>query len=175
MHFKTNKQLIVDLDSHLYKWHHGFGRLQQNFFLEPVEFRREKQIIDFIKLNEFRRVQLIKDNGALEQLVSVTTDPDLVVIIDQNFSRYPCPVIIEKIRQQLNTCSSLYLCLNRHYINIDNSYHDASLSDNFCLAITQWLKRGLPEYKILDLSLDYIDVGQSFTWVIPDRHYYITL
>jgi hypothetical protein len=41
------------------------------------------------------------------------------------------------------------------------------------LAMTQWLKKQLPDTKILDMSLDYLDRGNWFTWVVPDRIYYI--
>jgi hypothetical protein len=149
---------------------------QRKFFVQDVQLRREKQIQDFLVLNEFQSVQFISDTDVFDQfdaMPTVNAGADIVVITDQKFSRYPCPVILDKIQQHLSQCSNLYLCLNRHYINIDNSYHDATLSDNFCLAITQWLRRGLPNANVVDLSLDYLDIGRSFTWAIPDRHYYI--
>jgi hypothetical protein len=65
------------------------------------------------------------------------------------------------------------LCLTRWYVNIDNSYIDPTLDDNFLLAITQWLKRSLSDAHVIDLSLDQQEDGRFFTWVIPDRHYYI--
>ena len=73
----------------------------------------------------------------------------------------------------MGKCSKLYLCLNSSYINIDNSYHDHTLDNNMHIAVTQWLKKSLLEFDIIDLSLDQIEHGESFTWVIPDRHYYI--
>ena len=81
--------------------------------------------------------------------------------------------MIELIKKQLDKCPNLYLCLNRHYVNIDNSYHDTTLDKNFTVAITQWLKKNLPGYDIVDLSLDYVDYGRHFTWAVPDRHYFI--
>ena len=98
---------------------------------------------------------------------------ELVVITDQKFSRYPCTELIQQIKNQLDRCPRLYLCLNRHYINIDNSYHDPTLDQNFTRAIAQWLKKELHEYDVVDLSLDYVDYGTAFTWAIPDRHFFI--
>ena len=82
--------------------------------------------------------------------------------------------IVKQIEKILVESKSLYLCLNRNYINIDNSYIDPTLSDNFCLAITQWSKKSLPDYNIIDMSLDYVEYGDYFTWAVPDRHYFIT-
>lgn len=172
------KQVIVKPTQALYKWSRIFNRLQRNFFVEPVKLRREKQIEDFIILNGYRRVRFKIDTdlfGDFTQIESVahSTEADIVVITDQKFSRYPCPVIIEKIQQQLAKCSRLYLCLNRHYINIDNSYHDTSLSTDFPVAVAQWLRKNLPSCRVIDLSLNYTDYGQNFTWAVPDRHFFI--
>ena len=35
------------------------------------------------------------------------------------------------------------------------------------------VEKSLPELDIVDLSLDYLDTGEQFTWALPDRHYYI--
>jgi hypothetical protein len=176
--FKTNKQLVVETPRGLYKWAHIFNRLQRNFFNEPLKLRREKQIEDFIVLNGFRKVRFKTDTDLFLDFFQVercthSQDADITVITDQKFSRYPCPIIIKKIIEQLDKCPNLYLCLNRHYINLDNSYHDSTLDNNFCVAITQWLKKSMPEVEIVDLSLNDIDYGRSFTWAVPDRHYYI--
>jgi hypothetical protein len=179
LRFVSTKTIVIDPSRPLYKWAKTFSRVQRNFFIEEVRLRREKQIEDFIVLNEFSNIKFVTDTDVFNTLNSAITkvnkliDADLVVITDQKFSRYPCPVIIEKIEEYLDKCPNLYLCLNRHYINIDNSYHDTTLDDNFCLAITQWLKKNLSNCSIVDLSLNYIDYGQSFTWVIPDRQYFI--
>ena len=111
----------------------------------------------------------------MQNLYSVDTpkQADLIIITDQKFSRLPCTAMIERIQQLLIECPKMYLCLNRHYINIDNSFCDASLSSHFLLAITQWLKKNLINARVTDMSLDYIDRGDYFTWVVPDRMYYI--
>ena len=176
MHFEPpQRQIIVQPSRALYKWSRIFNRLQRNFFTEPVELRRERQIRDFITLNGYQQVRFKTDTDVFGDLPRVkrSADADLVVITDQKFSRYPCPVIIEKIQWHLNQCPALYLCLNRHYINIDNSYHDTALSREFTVAITQWLKKNLPSADVVDLSLDFEDYGRSFTWAVPDRHYFI--
>ena len=173
----SNKELIVQPTRGLYKWAKIFNRLQRDFFVEETKLRREKQIEDFIVLNGFKRVKFKTDTDLFRNFViercDHSTDADITVITDQKFSRYPCPVIIDQIRLQLSKCPNLYLCLNRHYINIDNSYHDQSLDSKFTIAIAQWLRKELPEFEIIDLSLDFIDYGQTFTWAVPDRHFFI--
>ena len=169
-----NKTVTVVESKNLYKWARVWGQVQKNYYADPIYFRREKQIEDFIKLNEFQRVYLEKDTDILKNLniVDSPAEADLIVITDQKFSRLPCTAMIEIINRMLDHCPNLYLCLNRHYINIDDTYHDTTLSEEFTLASTQWLKKSLTA-SVLDLSLDYLDRGDYFTWVIPDRMYYI--
>lgn len=173
-----NRPLTVEPPRGLYRWARIFNRLQRNFFVEPSKLRREKQIEDFIKLNGYTRVKFKTDTDIFIDIIDTvkcehSDQAELVVITDQKFSRYPCPVLIEQIKNQLDRCSDLYLCLNKHYINIDNSYHDTTLDPDFNRAVCQWLKKQLHEYDVIDLSLDYLDHGKSFTWVIPDRHFFI--
>ena len=171
----ARKNITVEETQNLYKWAKFWNKIQRNYFVEDIQLRREKQITDFILLNGFTRVHYKIDTDVFvgHPRVNSSSDADLVVITDQKFSRYPCIAMLDQIRKQINRCPNLYLCLNRHYINIDNTYTDFALSSNLNLAITQWLVKGLPELDIVDLSQDYIDSGTSFTWVIPDRHYYI--
>jgi hypothetical protein len=173
-----SKKLQIETPRSLYKWARVWNATQRKFFTDDVRLRREKQIEDFIVLNEFQRVHFVIDTDVFvnfDQTTWVThpSQADLVVITDQKFSRYPCPVIIDQIELLLLQCSNLYICLNRHYINIDNSYTDTALSNNFCLAIAQWLRKSLPDSQVIDLSQNYLDTGQSFTWALPDRHYFI--
>ncbi len=162
--------------SSLYKWHKTYGSIQKKYFKQEYKIRREKQIEDFVFLNDFKKIKVIKDNFILHKLQNLETNknPELTIITDQKFSRYPCKELIKQIKKILNNDSKIYLCLNRYYINIDNSFHDNTLDDNPNLAITQWLKKSLPNNNIIDLSLDYDDNGSWFTWVIPDRHFFIT-
>lgn len=159
----------------LYKWASVWGKIQKDYYKEPVYLRREKQIEDFILLNEFKNIYIKKDTDILKNLVSVESPAaaDLVLITDQKFSRMPCVGIIDEIQRLLNECPRLFICLNRHYINIDNTYQDTLLSEYFPLAITQWLKKNLKDVRIIDMSLDYLDRGDYFTWVVADRMYYI--
>jgi hypothetical protein len=169
------KTVDVVANSNLYKWANVWGSVQKRYYPVPVQIRREKQLLDFVHLNEFKKIYIEKDTDILAELCSQPTPDgcDLVIVTDQKFSRLPCRGIVERIKQLLNQCPRLLICLNRHYINIDNQYHDSALDSNINLAITQWLRRSLPEQTVLDLSLDYVDHGDYFTWVVPDRIYYI--
>jgi hypothetical protein len=162
--------------TNLYKWAKTWGKIQKNYYQDRVYLRREKQLEDFVHLNEFTHPYVVKDTDILTNIQSVDTpnNADLVIITDQKFSRQPCSGIVEKIVELLNQCPHLLLCLNRHYINIDNQFIDIELDQNLNLAITQWLKKNLPgDVVVVDMSLDYLDCGDYFTWVIPDRIYYI--
>lgn len=170
--------ITVEPTKFLYKWNRTYGGLQKKYFEEPVVYRREKQIEDFIKFNEFTKVKFYVETDILKDVRrthGVDSGQNLTVIATQRFSRYPCNEILRQIRLELSECSKIYLCLTRWYLNIDNSYKDESLSDNFLCAISQWLRRGLPEANVLDLNLDQQENGNFFTWVIPDRHFYLEL
>lgn len=174
----ATKNVTVESPVNLYKWAKFWNKIQRSYFEEDFKLRREQQIEDFILLNGFDKVLFKTDTDVFLNFDSLrkvdsSQAADIVVITDQKFSRYPCPVILTKIKEQLSKCPHLYLCLNRHYINIDNSYRDTTLDNNFGIAITQWLQKGLPDLDVIDLSQNYVDCGQSFTWVIPDKHYYI--
>lgn len=174
-----NRKLIIEDPRGLYHWAKIFNRLQRNFFQDTVELRREKQIRDFLILNNYKKVFFITDTDVFLDLAHLTVndidEAEIVVITDQKFSRYPCPEIINQIQKILDKDKHLYLCLNRHYINLDNSYHDTSLDKSFTIALGQWLRKNLNLYSIIDLSLDFVDYGHSFTWAIPDRHFFIKL
>lgn len=175
---KLDRPVTVINPFNLYGWNRHYFKLQSNFFVEEFKLLREKQIEDFVYLNAFDRIHVIKDTDIFKSgfraiEVDDASQADLVVITDQRFSRYPCPEILKQIRSLLEKCPRLYLCLNRHYINIDNSYHDSTLDDNWQRAITQWLVRGLPELNVTDVSFDWDDRGDYLSWSVPDRHYYI--
>lgn len=162
--------------TNLYKWAKTWGKIQKKYYQDQVYLRREKQIEDFVHLNGFTHPCIVKDTDILNGMQSVDTpdSADIVIITDQKFSRQPCYGIVEKIVKLLDQCPHLLLCLNRHYINIDNQLIDLGLDQNLNLAITQWLKKNLPNnIVVVDMSLDYLDRGDYFTWVIPDRIYYI--
>ena len=163
----------------LYKWSKNYTSLQHRLFEEDLTLIREKQIIDFVDLNGFKSVCVIKDTdifktGFTAAQVVCPEQAEILIVTDQNFSRRPCPAIIHEIQKLLAQCPTLYLCLNRHYINIDNSYHDTSLPDDWQRAVTEWLKNMLPNTLVLDLSFRWDDRGDFWSWSIPDRHYYIS-
>ena len=173
MIFKTDKELIINPTQGLYKWAKIFNRLQRRFFEGQYDqLRRERQIQDFLFLNGYTRPHYIKDTDVFVDDPKYDIDEaDIIVVTDQKFSRSPCPAIIDNVKLLLDRCP-LYLCLNRCYINIDDSYHDSTLHSNFPRAITQWLTKSL-DADITDLSLNYVDYGNAFTWAVPDRHYFI--
>ena len=169
------KTVEVVAPKNLYKWASIWGKVQKNYYPGPVHLRREKQIKDFVLLNGVKTLYIEKDTDILKTSVS-THRPDqaeLIIITDQKFSRLPCTALIERISALLLQCPRMYICLNRHYINIDNTYTDQTLSDHYPVAITEWLKKNLPQAQVIDLSLDVLDRGDWFTWVVPDRMYYI--
>ena len=160
-----------------YKWAKNFKRIQERFFDNKYKLRRIKQIEDFIKLNNFTKVfhdeEVILDlDYGIAQPVRDLNQCDLILVTHQGYSRYPLQGIIEQIHKWLSLCDNLYLCLNRHYINIDNQTVDLDLPKDFLPAITSWLQQSL-SYKVIDMSVDYLDKVEHFTWVVPDRHYFI--
>jgi hypothetical protein len=169
------KSVTVIAPTNLYKWARVWGRIQKGYYQDTVYLRREKQIEDFVILNQFANLYIEKDTDILENLTSVAqpNQADLIIITDQKFSRLPCPALIDKIESLLDQCPRMFVCLNRHYINIDSSFVDPTVDDHYPLAITQWLVKNLPTARVLDLSLDYLDCGDWFTWVVPDRMYFI--
>jgi hypothetical protein len=70
-------------------------------------------------------------------------------------------------------CPDLYICINRHYINIDNQPIGYDVPADFLVAITYWLQKELKNAVVVDMSRNYTDLGKHFTWSCPDRHYYI--
>ena len=160
-----------------YKWAKNFKRIQERFFDNKYKLRRIKQIEDFIKLNNFTKVfhdeEVILDlDYGIAQPVRDLNQCDLILVTHQGYSRYPLQGIIEQIHKWLSLCDNLYLCLNSHYINIYNQTVDLDLPKDFLPAITSWLQQSL-SYKVIDMSVDYLDKGEHFTWVVPDRHYFI--
>jgi hypothetical protein len=176
---KHTKPIVIDSSqSSLYKWNRTYGGLQRKYFTEEVVYRREQQIQDFIRLNDFQKVKFYTETDILKSVIQergVDSNQDLTVIANQSFSRYPCQEIIRQISYHLSQCSNLYLCLVRWYINIDNSYCDPLLDDNFVYAIAQWLRKELPHAQVIDLSLNQQEDGTFFTWVVPDQHFFIQL
>jgi hypothetical protein len=170
------KDVIVHQPMALYKWAKNFKRIQDRFYDNKCKLRRLQQIEDFIKLNDYKSVYHLEETILDMKVEGVNwvnsfEDADLVVVTHQGYSRLPLPGIINSIKKWM-IHGDIYLCLNRHYLNIDNQKIDIELNDDYQVAITQWLKHEL-ETTVIDLSRDYIDYGKNFTWSIPDRHYFI--
>jgi hypothetical protein len=154
-----------------YKWAKNFKRIQDRFY-NDVKLRRIQEIEDFIKLNNYKNVNHIEDVRLDMDLPHDSNfEYDLTLVTHQGYSRYPLTGIIDQIHEW-TTSGDLYLCLNRHYLNIDNQAVTIGLDDDFQIAITQWLDQSIPN-TVLDLSRDYLDYGKHFTWSCPDRHYWI--
>jgi len=173
-----NKKIKVVEPFALYKWAKNFKRIQDRFYNNQYKLRRIQQIEDFITLNNFNKIYHIEETWLdLELPATMFTDSandaDLILVTHQGYSRYPCEGIIEQIKKWTDQCPKLYLCLNRHYININNRKIDLTLPSDFQKAITSWLQQSLSNHHIVDLSRNYIDYGQNFTWSLPDRHYFI--
>ena len=172
------KEIKVVQPSSLYTWAKNFKRIQDRFYNSQYKLRRIQQIEDFIQLNNFHKVYHIQDvlldfDISKDMFTDDIQDSDLILVTHQGYSRYPCTGIIEQINKWLSACPKIYLCLNRHYLNIDNQQIDMQLPSDYQQAITSWLQQSLSNQVVVDLSRNYIDFMQNFTWSVPDRHYYI--
>ena len=86
--------------------------------------------------------------------------------------RKPSIDIINKLNAFLDICPNLFVCLNRHYLNITGTETDKNLPNDYQEAIECWLKKELP-YSIENYSEKFTDDGKYYTWVIPDQKFYI--
>jgi len=161
-------------DSHRMPWRHGtWDKIQLQYFGPNRKIRREKNLEDYIINNGVSRLHLIKENLILDKFIEQQqiklVEPelaDLVVIIDQRFSRLDHQVLIDKLNSLLAVCPRIYFALNRYYLNANETFQDASLPDNFDHAIVQWLEHKLNAI-VLNRSENFIEDGSWFTWVIP--------
>ena len=171
----TGKTIVVDNGQRVYNWHKNYKQVQLNFFGPDTGLRRERTINDFLAFNASEPVYIIKDNQTFTEVDFKVTDnydqSQTVLITDQKFSRLPCPEIIRQLNQHL-LYRDVLVCLNRTYINIDNSYHDDSLSADYQLAIHEWLIKNI-NGRVTNLSNRYFENGSYFTWVIPDQIFWL--
>lgn len=174
---KNTKTIEVVPVGNIYKWAKNWKRIQDRYFDNQYKLRRLQQIEDFVKLNGFTSVY--HEEEVLLDLdiptVDNISDSDIVLVTHQGYSRYPLTGIVEQIQNWLSQSGHLYLCLNRHYINIDNKRLAYDIPADFQVAITYWLQTELKNAVVVDMSRDYLDLGKHFTWSCPDRHYYIRL
>lgn len=177
MKTRHSKKINVVQPHALYKWAKNFKRIQDKFYDKQYKLRRIQQVEDFLNLNSYKHIHHIEevylDLNVKGNFVDKAKDSDIILVTHQGYSRLPCTGIIEQIEKWTSQCSDLYLCLNRHYLNIDNARIDMKLPEDFPTAITYWLKNTLKNHTVVDLSRDYVDYGQNFTWSLPDRHYFI--
>jgi len=174
----SGKEVIITKSPYLHKWGKNFKNIQDRFYPPNTLIRRQKQIEDFMYLNGFTHIfhaeevrigfEIKNNNWANSE-----HDADIILKTDQRLDRATCNDIIAQLDRWLDICPSLYVCLNRHYMNINNAPINLELSDDYQLAIAEWVKQSLPTDFVVDLSWDYIDTGDQFTWSIPDRHFYI--
>jgi hypothetical protein len=165
----------VSFATHPHQWRHpNWGRLQLRYFEEVCKIRREKNIEDFIITNGITRVHAIKDNTVLDQFFQENqidmVDPDLaelVVITDQRFSRLSTSNMLMQLNKLLNSCDKIYFCLNKYYLNANESIVDSTLPENYDVAIVEWLKKNLSDTVVLNLTEQFVEDGSCFTWVIP--------
>ena len=174
----TKKSIKVVEPFALYKWAKNFKRIQDRFYGNKFKLRRIQQVEDFITLNNIKKVYHIDEvrldlDLPTNTFTNTVEEADLILVTAQGYSRFPCIGIIEQIYKWLEKCNKLYLCLNRHYLNIDNQKIDLALPDEFQKAITSWLQQSLKDCTVIDLSKNYLDYGENFTWSLPDRHFYI--
>lgn len=170
----SSLNLEVVSPENLYRWNRNWFKMQQSFFEEDFVLMREKQIIDFAVLNGHSKVKIIKDTDIFKQELPfevVNEGHTLTIVTDQRISRLPCHALIDYIKD-ITQRTDAYICLNRHYINIDNTFCDPTLNENYEIALGEWLRKYL-DNTVIDLSLQWPDRGDYFTWSVPDRHFFI--
>ena len=174
----TGKKIVALKEPQLVKWQKNFTRLQERFFAEPIRIRRVQEISDFIQLNDYRKVYQIGQvdlDMPTHIMRESFNDVDLIVVTDQRFSRLPVHQMIWLIRS-LTFYSDLYVCLNRHYLNIENAKIKTEyLPEDYQVAVRNWLCDQLRDgIRVIDLSRKHEEHGNSFTFAIPDLQFFFT-
>ena len=165
----------ITYKSHPHAWRHPrWGKIQLRYFKEDCKIRREKNLEDYILTNGIKKIHLIKDNNILDEFLVANrielVDPefaDLVIITSQQFSRLDVTVMIEKLNQLLAKCPTIYFCLNKYYLNANESVCDKELTENYDPAIVEWLLKNIPGSIIINLTETFVEDGSCFTWVVP--------
>jgi len=159
----------------LYKWTKNFANLQNKFYDKKYKLKRIHDIEQFIVEKKFKKVYHVEETRLDIDIPACESflECDLVLVTHQGYSRFSCDGLIKQIKQWTNNGKHLYICLNRHYLNIDNSKIALKLSDDYQTAIVEWLQHSLENYTVQELSDRYIDKGKHFTWSVPDKHFYI--
>jgi hypothetical protein len=160
---------------HPHAWRHpNWGRLQLRYFEEVCKIRREKNIEDYIITNGVERAHVIKDNNILDQFFIDNSielvepeQADLVIITDQRFSKLSVKNMLEKLNTLLSQCPRIYFCLNKYYLNANESIADAELTENYDAAIVEWFTKNLNDTIVLNRTELFVEDGSCFTWVVP--------
>jgi hypothetical protein len=155
--------------------HDRWFRAQFRYFEENCKLRREKRIEDFVSNNNFTKVHILRDNPVLESIIQCPLgQADLLIITDQRFSRLSLTNIIKSLETYLKSIPTIYLCLNKHYLNYnDIGPLDQNLPNNYDAAITAWLQKNLLNTKVFNVSSNFVETGADFTWVIPPSEHII--
>lgn len=167
--------MAISYQPHPHAWRHPkWNRIQLRYFGALCKTRREKNLEDFIITNGINRVHVIKDNSILDSFLVdyqiEQTDPgsaDAVIITNQQFSRLDVSVMLSKLVALLDQCPLIYLCLNKYYLNANESIRDHDLADNYDVAIVQWLSKHITNANIINISSTFAEDGSWFTWVVP--------
>lgn len=165
----------IEFHPHPYPWRHPkWNQIQLRWFGKGCISRREKNLQDFITTNGFRRVNIIKDNFILDDFLrqhnisEVPADQaDAVIITSQQFSRFDVQVMLDKLRELIEQCPLIYFCMNKYYLNGNESVMDTELPDDYDAAIVHWLRKHLPNANITNLTSTFPEDGSWFTWVVP--------
>lgn len=162
--------------------HDKWFRTQFRYFAENCKLRREKKLEDFILNNGYIKVHHLRDNPLLEHFFSNSiihkevplNQAELLIITDQRFSRLTTKNIIISLKQYLKVVPTIYLCLNKHYLNYnDAGEFDQELPDDYDQAVTMWLRKKMPDVHIHNISTNFKETGADFTWVMPPCEYII--
>jgi hypothetical protein len=156
-------------------WRHPkWNRIQLRYFGSDYKIRREKTLEDFLITNGIKKIHLIKDNSILDTFLQENkieqvepAEADVVIITNQQFSRLDVSVMLQKLNRLLSECDLIYFCLNKYYLNANESEIDSMLPEEYDAAIPQWLSKHIPNARIINLTSTFIEDGSWFTWVIP--------
>jgi len=165
----------LKFESHPHAWRHPkWNRIQLRYFREGCKTRREKNLEDFLYTNGISRVHLIRDNSILNDFMQEqgiqkvpAAEAEAVIVTSQPFSRLDTATMLHKLRALLEQCPRIYLCINKWYLNGNQARFESDLPDNYDVAMLTWLKNGLPDTTVTNLTETFPEDGSWFTWVIP--------
>jgi hypothetical protein len=75
--------------------------------------------------------------------------------------------LLQKLNALLQQCPMIYFCLNKYYLNSNESIVCPDLVDNYDAAIVQWLIRNIHNSRVINLTEIFVEDGSCFTWVVP--------